>query len=241
MSSIIKLNSTEIEKLTRTLDQYIASKTSSALSTLFSEDFTHKIHVLEKGISEIREIKLASDEITMCGVRLNGKGDTHIEICYTIKIKHAKKIAAKLLSQDKIEEIDQMGMSAIQEVANIMTGSFFNAMSHVTGFTVNLSVPDYAQGELIPLVNVCAQDVMNTVDSVVVADVELVGQESGIKIHMIIMQNPANARKLLANQKTILSDKISSKNNPNSRKIGGQNSELDSLISSDDEVKKIND
>ena len=231
MGSIVKLNSREITQLTKTFDHYIASKTSSALSTLFSEPFKHQIKILEKGISNIREIALPPDEITMCGVRLNGRGDTHIEICYTLKIKHAKKIAAKLLSQNQLKELDDMGMSAIQEVANILTGSFFNAMSHGTGFKVNLSVPDYAQGELTPIINVCVQDVMNTIDSVVIADVQLVGQKSGIKIHMIIMQNPANARNLLANQKNSFPKKTSFDKKSNHSKYGGKNKELDSLIS----------
>lgn len=236
MSAVINLNSIELKQLGKIFDHYIASKTSSALSTLFSEKFDHQINILEKGISDIRKIKLAPDEITMCGVRLNGKGDTHIEICYTIKLKHAKKIAAKLLYQDKVEKLDQLEMSAIQEVANIMTGSFFNALSHVTGFRVNLSVPDSAQGELIPLVNVCVHDVMSTIDSVVIADVELVGQESEIKIHMIIMQNPANARKLLTNQKNSISEEDPQKNNPESRKLGDKNSE-ESMIPRSERVK----
>ena len=92
----------------------------------------------------------------MCGVRLNGKGDTHIEICFTIKLKHAKKIAAKLLCEEDVYEIDEMGTSAIQEVANILTGSFFNAMASGTGFRVDLSTPDFAQGELAPIIRVVA-------------------------------------------------------------------------------------
>ncbi len=195
--SITKLNSKEIQQLTSTFDEYIASKTSAALSTLFSEPITHKITVLEKGISSISEIKIPKDEIIMCGVRLNGKGDTHIEICYTIKLKHAKKIAAKLLGQNDISEIDELGTSAIQEVANIMTGSFFNAIADGTGFRVELSTPDFNKGELEPLVNTSAQDLNHPVDSAVIADVQFTGEHSEIKIHMIILQDPDNAKKLL--------------------------------------------
>ena len=90
----------------------------------------------------------------MCAVRLNGKGDTHIEILYTIKEKHAKKIAAKLMCVSEICQLDEMGASAIQEVANIMTGSFFNALSHGTGFRVDLSTPDYKNDELHSLVDI---------------------------------------------------------------------------------------
>lgn len=235
MKSITKLNSQEIEKLTTTFDEYIASKTSAALSILFSEPITHKIEVLERGISTIRELNIPKDEIMMCGVRLNGKGDTHLEICYTIKLKHAKKIAAKLLEEADISEIDEMGTSAIQEVANIMTGSFFNAIAHGTGFRVELSTPDFNKDELEPLIHTSAQDLNHPVDSAVIADVQLSGKNSGIKIHMIIIQDPDNAKKLLEfnnkSNETIdsISENIFSQNN---------NSEINEIVDTALQEKK---
>lgn len=226
LESIVKLDHNEIEKLSQTFDKYITSKTSSALSTLFSEPITHKIKILDKGICDIKKVKLQPDEIRMCGVKLNGKGDTHIEICYTMKLKYAKKIVSKLLFQE-VSELDTLGSSAIQEVANILTGSFFNAMSDGTGFRVELSTPDLAHGELTTLVSVCAKDVIDKIEYAVIADAELVGTESGIKIHMIIIQDPANARKLLENN---------GKRNSSAYKIGLENPELDLLIEKSGEL-----
>ena len=234
MNAITKLDQNEVEKLEKTFDEYITSKTCDALSTLFSEPIKHKINVIEEGITKFQNIQFPSDEIKMCGVRLNGKGDTHIEICYTMKLKHAKKIAAKLLCEDNICEIDEMGTSAIQEVANILTGSFFNAMATGTGFRVDLSTPDFAQGELAPIVRVVAKDVLNPIDSVVVTDAELIGEKSGIKIHMIIMQDPENARKLLSNNSKSNNEKDLVENFSDSASIGGPSSELDSLLEQSD-------
>jgi chemotaxis protein CheC len=184
------------------------------------------VRILDNGISNIKNIKLEPDEIKMCAVRLNGKGDTHIEILYTIKEKHARKIAAKLMCQEEICQIDEMGASAIQEVANIMTGSFFNALSHGTGFRVDLSTPDYKNDEFHSLVDLSVKDVINPSDDAVIADVELVGKSSGAKLHMIIMQNPDDARKLLANHKSDASAIQEAASYP----VGGQNSELDALL-----------
>lgn len=202
------------------------AKTSGALSTLLNEPINHNVRILHNGVSNIKNIKLEPDEIKMCAVRLNGKGDTHIEILYTIKEKHAKKIAAKLLCVNEICQIDEMGVSAIQEVANIMTGSFFNALSHGTGFRVDLSTPDYKNDEFQSLVDLSVKDVINPVDDAVIADVELVGESSGSKLHMIIMQNPDDARKLLANHKSDAAPNQEAASYP----VGGQNSELDSLL-----------
>lgn len=232
MSTVSYLNSEETQTLNKILCKYITSKTSVALSTLLSEPINHHVQIMNNGISQIKNIKLAPDEIKVCAVRLNGKGDTHIEILYTMNQNHAKKIAAKLLCVNNICEIDEMGASAIQEVANIMTGSFFNALSQGTGFRVDLSTPNFTNDELHLLIDSSARDVINPTDDAVVADVELVGETSGTKLHMIIMQNPENARKLLANH----SDKPQPTNenhvleDTTTYQIGGANSELDALL-----------
>ncbi|MGQ0772430.1 MAG: chemotaxis protein CheC [Nitrososphaerota archaeon] len=232
MSTLLSLSSQEAQSLTKIFDQYITSKTAGALSTLLSEPIDHNVQIF--CMANIQNIRLDPDEINMCAVRLNGKGDTHIEILYTIQQKHARKIAAKLLCVNDICEIDEMGASAIQEVANIMTGSFFNALSNGTGFRVDLSTPNYANAEFQSLIDVSLKDVVKQVEYAVIADVELTGKSTGAKLHMIIMQNSDDARKLLLNH----SDK-SNTNGENSTPVqedtsypvGGSNSEIDALLS----------
>jgi len=234
VEKLSNLNRQEIEKLTRIINQYIASQTSTALSKLLSEQVKYNVMILDKEFFNLHNLKLAPDEIKMCAVKLSGKGDTHIEICYAIKLKYAKMIAAKLLGKETLEEIDEMGTSAIQEVANIMTGSFFNAMSSGTGFRVELSVPDYSQGDLASVVNDSARNVMTMNFSPVIADAELVGEKSGIRIHMLIMQNADNARKLLVNNieknKPTEFDSLNDESKSKNKTIGSENSELDSLV-----------
>lgn len=230
MDEKINLKPNEIENFTEIINEYIASQTSSSLSTLLSEPINYKVMILDKRFFNPKNIKLSSDEIQMCGVRLRGKGDIHIEICYAIKMKYAKQIAAKLLGQDEIQEIDEMGTSVIQEVANILTGSFFNAMSIGTGFRVDLSTPDYFQSDLESLVKKSTEDFINTTDLAIIADAELIGEKSGIRIHMIIVQNSNDARKILDKNGKKNTSEFSSLNDTESYATGGKNSELDDLI-----------
>lgn len=230
MSEKNNLKPNEVENFTKIINDYVASQTSSSLSTLLAEPIDYKVMILDKRFFNPKNIKLSPDEIQMCGVRLRGKGDIHIEICYAIKMKYAKQIAAKLLGQKEIKEIDEMGTSAIQEVANILTGSFFNAMSSGTGFRVDLSTPDYLQSDLETLVKKSTQDVLNAIDSAIVADAELVGQKSGIRIHMIIVQNSNDARKILNQNGKKNPSEFSSLNDTDSYITGGENAELDDLI-----------
>ena len=235
MDEKLNLKPNEVENFTKIINEYIALQTSSSLSTLLSEQITYNVMILDKRFFNPKSIKLSSEEIQMCGVRLRGKGDIHIEICYAIKMKYAKKIAAKLLGKSEIKEIDDMGTSAIQEVANILTGSFFNAMAIGTGFRVDLSTPDYLQSDLESLVKKSTQDVIDATDSAIIADAELVVKESGIRIHMIIVQNSNDARKILNQNGKKKTSEFSSLNDTESYVTGGKNSELDDLL---DEIQK---
>ena len=230
MDESLNLKPQEVQEFTKVINDYIASQTSSSLSTLLNEPINYKVMILDQRYFNPKKIRLSPDEIAMCGVRLSGKGDIHIEICYAIKTKNAKKIAAKLLGKDETYEIDEMGTSAIQEVANILTGSFFNAMSSGTGFRVDISTPNYLQIDLASLVDDSAKDVISSSESAIIADAELVGEKSGIRIHMLIVQNSNEARKLLNKNGKNVSSEFSSLTDSKSYATGSENSELDNLV-----------
>jgi len=230
MDKTLNLEPKEIETFSKIINEYIASQTSSSLSTLLSEPINYKVMILDKRFFNPKNIKLSSDELQMCGVRLGGKGDIHIEICYAIKMKYAKKIIAKLLGRKEIEEIDELGTSAIQEVANILTGSFFNAMSIGTGFRVDLSTPNYLESDLESMVNESTKNLVKPTESAIIAEAELVGEKSGIRIHMIIVQNSNDARKILNQNGKKNTSEFSSFLDPESFITGAQNSELDDLV-----------
>jgi chemotaxis protein CheC len=239
MDESLDLKPKEVKDFSKIINEYIASQTSSSLAILLSESITYKVMILDRRYFNPKKIGLGSDEIPMCGVRLRGKGDIHIEICYAIKVKYGEMIAAKLLGKEKIEKLDEMGTSAIQEVANILTGSFFNAMSSGTGFRVDLSTPDYLQSDSASIVNNFAKDVIESSEYAIIADAELVGDKSGIRIHMIIVQNSDDARKLLNKNGRNDSSEFSSLINSALYSTGSENSELDSLLEKFQKEEKI--
>ncbi len=239
MDESLDLKPKEVKDFTKIINEYIASQTSLSLATLLEEPITYKVMVLDRRYFNPKKIGLGSDEIPMCGVRLRGKGDIHIEICYAIKMKYGEMIAAKLLGKQKIEKLDEMGTSAIQEVANILTGSFFNAMSSGTGFRVDLSTPDYLQSDLGSMVNNFTKDVIESSELAIIADAELIGNKSGIRIHMLIVQNSDDARKLLNKNGKNDSSEFSSIINSTLYSTGSENSELDNLIEEFQKEEKI--
>jgi chemotaxis protein CheC len=196
--------------------------------------------LLENNVNTSEKINMPSNEIKMCSVRLNGKGDLHIELLYTTKLYHAVKIASKLLGTE-VYEIDEMSTSALQEVANILTGSFFNALSENTGFRVDLSTPTFKEGGLHDLILEPAKEVINPTNDAVITDVVLSGKNSGTEIHMIVIQHPEHARKLI-DPALNSSNKSNYEASSNTNLLGGKNSAIDELLSSfDSDVPVTND
>ena len=227
----MSLEDTEIQKLTGTFNAFITEKTSEALSSLLNEPIDHKLTILENGLSTASSC-LPSDEIKMCSVRLNGKGDIHIELLYTTKLSHGIKIASKLLGTE-VHEIDEMGTSALQEVANILTGSFFNALSKNTGFRIDLSTPTFKEGELQDLLTDPVCDIANPTKNVVITDALLSGKNTGVEIHMLIIQHLEHARKLIShNTNNSKDDEYHDSSNNNL--LGGESSAIDDLLSNFD-------
>jgi len=222
------LQDNEIQKLTGTFNDFITKKTCSALSTLLCEPIEHKLTMLENGVNSDENSCLPFNEIKMCSVRLNGKGDLHIELLYTTKLHHGIKIASKLLGTE-VHEIDEMGTSALQEVANILTGSFFNALSENTGFRVDLSTPTFKEGKLQDLLLEPVCDITNPTKDTIITDVLLYGKNTGIEIHMLIIQNPEHARKLISREEEN-SKGIEYENSSNDNLLGNENSAIDALL-----------
>ena len=224
----MSLDATELGSLIGTFNNYITTRTSKALSTLLEEPVEHRLKIIHDGVGKLNKIQIPSDEIKLCSVRLNGNGDVHIELLYTIKRKHAIKIASKLL-QMEVEEIDEMGTSALQEVANIMTGSFFNALSESTGFKIDLSIPSFKEGMLEDLVLEPIKQIAQPPDDAIITDSLFWGTESKIKIHMFIMQHPEQAKRLISpNSQNHL--ERGNDYTTNSNLIGGENSTIDDLL-----------
>jgi chemotaxis protein CheC len=190
------LNQTELYSLENVLSSYIAKKTSSALSSLLGESVSHTIKKTHTETSKIGDLRDFVKEIVLCSVFLHGGGDVRLGILYSIPEIDAKQIAAKLLCMEKIDSLDDLGKSAISEVGNIMSGSFFNALSDHTGLKVDLSTPDFAMTSISALLEPHASGFLCEINDIV-TEIELTGVDSNVRVYMLIIQDHDNARKLL--------------------------------------------
>ena len=100
-----------------------------------------KIGILD--YSDVAE-SLGGPEQLMVALMFQLHGDVTGMIMFLLKKDFAHLILQELMGIPFPEnaELDEMSSSAIQEVGNIMAGSFANAIGEMTGLTIDITVPD---------------------------------------------------------------------------------------------------
>ena len=109
-------------------------------------DQTVDISVPSVGIRSFNEAyeALGGAESIMVGTLLMIKGDIDGMIMFLMPVEVACSLVNILMYTDikSHEEIDEMGFSAINEISNIMSGTFVGAISGMTGLTIDISPPE---------------------------------------------------------------------------------------------------
>lgn len=98
-----------------------------------------KVNIVEfKEVSDL----VGGAEILVAGIYFKVFGDLKGSIMFLID-KNSSKLLTNLLmgKNDTLGELDEMEISALQEVGNILAGSYLSALSSLTGLTINVSVP----------------------------------------------------------------------------------------------------
>lgn len=95
------------------------------------------------GFDEIGTL-MGGEEQLMVGIYLAVEGDITGSIMFLLKQESAKHLVNKLMmgmgSPGRLE-LDEMELSAMQEVSNIITGAYLNSLSTLTNLTIYPSPP----------------------------------------------------------------------------------------------------
>lgn len=86
---------------------------------------------------------VGSEEQLMAGVFLGVEGDISGSIMFLIELDAAKNLIKKIMMgySSGAEVFDEMEMSALQEVSNIITGAYLNSLSMLTNLKIYPTPP----------------------------------------------------------------------------------------------------
>lgn len=126
-----------------------AGNATTALSRMINAKIDMSVPKVKLlGFSELAEV-IGTEGTVMAGILLMLEGDIDGMMMFLLEIDSARALVNSLLGREKTEEkndnedidFDDMELSAMREIGNIITGSYLSALSDLTKLTIVSSVP----------------------------------------------------------------------------------------------------
>ena len=173
---------------------------ASALSTILSTSVNISVPVFR--ILDYEEVvdRLGGPEQMIVGLLLQLEGDVQGMIMFLLHQNFANALLTTLLGvETPLSQIDEIGYSALQEVANIMAGSYVNAISAMTGLAINISVPAMCVDMLGAILSVPAIHYANISDKIIFIEDEFKGDDLCAPNHILMIPDVESLGKIMTN------------------------------------------
>jgi chemotaxis protein CheC len=188
----------ELSRITEIFSKCVSNSTVGALGTLLGEPVQHHIGKTEfLDITQLDQLTPAfSDGTNMSAVYLKQSGDIDVGVMYYMPEKDGKRFAAKLLGKKRLDSFTKISKSSLSETGNILSGSFFNALANDQGCKTSADIPGFAVDSFMSVLEIPAMEIGIESQSLVACSAEF-SSSSGLKLRMLMILDPQNAKKLL--------------------------------------------
>lgn len=138
----------------------------TSLSQMLGEEKI-KMEVPEVSMVSLQDIpeSLGGAEFSVAGVYIEASGGVKLTILFALPLESAGNLISALLPQEKIDMFDEMSLSVLTEVGNILTSSYLTAISYLTDLQLMPSPPQIAI------------DMAGAIITTVLAEAELIDEE----------------------------------------------------------------
>lgn len=142
--SVNDLNSNQIDVL-KEIGNIGAGNAITALSKMISKRIdmdVPKVNIVEfKDVAELA----GGPETLVSGIYFNVNGDISGSIMFLIDNNSSRTLINWLMGKNETKtELDEIELSALKEVGNILAGSYLSSISTLTGLNMTVSVPSLA-------------------------------------------------------------------------------------------------
>ena len=123
-----------------------AGNAATALSCMLSERVDMAVPIVKMiDITEMANI-LGGPENQVVGILFTLSEDIEGMMMFILEKQFAHLIIKLLMGRDlnTFEDFEEMDLSALQEIGNIMAGSYVNAIAALTSLKIKISIPDMA-------------------------------------------------------------------------------------------------
>jgi chemotaxis protein CheC len=143
-------------------------------------------------------IEAGGHETIVMGVLVKISGDINGMMLYIQQIDFINVILGSLVSRSITDygELNEIDLSALTEVGNIIISSYLNAMSQLTGMTMNLSVPSICVNMLGGILTVPMAEYGYEVENIMTLGGNILCEGKQVKSKLFLVPNSSSLQTL---------------------------------------------
>jgi chemotaxis protein CheC len=193
-----ELNSFQLDVL-REIGNIGAGNAATALAKMLDKKIDMMVpQIRVMTLNEITEV-LGAAETMVVGILLGVQGDITGSMMFILDMESARRLVNILMvKQPEAElEYDEMTMSALQEIGNILAGSYLSALSTLTNLKIMPDVPGLAIDMAGAILSVPAIEVSRVSDTVLYIENEFKDGDDSVIGDLFLIPDDGSYTKLL--------------------------------------------
>ena len=139
-------------------------------------------------------------ETVVAGIFLRFEGDLSGSMFFVLPLDSANHFIKRLIGDESFDftsrTIPEIGISAMQELGNILSGSYLSALSDFTGLKIYPTVPSLSVDMVGAIVSFGLIEVSHHSDEVIVIDTQITEEDvesmSNINGHFFLLPDPSS-------------------------------------------------
>lgn len=175
-----------------------AGHAATALSELLGQEIQLSVTSAKVfPFSSIADV-VGGAEIVVAGVFLRISGDITGNIMFLLPITSALALTGQLLGRgDGATDFDELAISALGEVGNILTGSYLAAINALTGLRMQPTVPAVAVDMAGAVLDIGLISIGEVADEAILIDSTIFQGSTHMKAHFFLLPDPVSTHPLL--------------------------------------------
>ena len=182
-----RLNPLQLDAL-KELGNIGAGNSATALSQIIIKKIDMSVpRVKVYSIYEIPELFGGSESIVV-GVLLRMFGDMQGSLMFLLDEESARKLLSDMMLGQEVGNLtDELPMSAMMEVGNIISSSYLNALSFFSNLTIIPSTPAFAYDMAGAILGTILYEVSELSDQVLLIETDFLGNGEAIRGHFFVL------------------------------------------------------
>ncbi|MEG0384074.1 chemotaxis protein CheC [Solibacillus cecembensis] len=175
-----------------------AAHAATALSDLLQKKIDMRVPKVEMvSFNDMMELAGGSENVVV-GIFLRIEGDAEGSMFFILPIEQANRFIRRLIHDDLFDfnapSVSELGLSAMQEMGNILSGSYLSALSDFTGLKIYPTVPGLSVDMFGAIISIGLIELSQVSDTVIVINTAIfeedIKDEEAVRGNFFLLPNP---------------------------------------------------